>query len=259
MIIRKPTITLFYLLISSLLMASLVACGVPHRTGIYHTVKKGQTLYTISRVYEVDEAYLARINGVSDPTQLMSGERIFIPGASQVKSVPITVKPAPPPKPKPVVVVKKDTVPVKKPVASKPVPKPSYTKPTTTSKKPPASKGRFIWPVKGQVVKKFGNGTSKGLEIAVNSGTPVASAAAGKVIYSGSGISGYGNLVIVRHDDSFFTVYGYNKRNIVDAGAFVSKGEKIAYSGKPPSGGKNRVYFEIRYGKKPVNPLTYLP
>ncbi len=240
------------------MIALLSACAAKHRSGVYHTVKKGQTLYTISRVYEVDETYLARINGIADPTQLRSGEKIYIPGATQLKPVPITVKPTPKPIPqKPqVVVAQKKPEATPKPAVKKGTPKPRQTK---TYKKPPASKGRFIWPVKGKVVKKFGNGNSKGLEIAVDNGTPVSSAAAGKVIYSGSGITGYGNLVIVRHDDSFFTVYGYNQRNLVEAGAFVSKGEKIAYSGKPPSGGANRIYFEIRYGKKPVNPITYLP
>lgn len=246
-------------LIVILLLISITACAATRRSGVYHTVKKGQTLYTISRIYEVNEMYLARINGVADPTQLQVGERIYIPDADQVKSVPITVKPAAKLRPqKPVVTgTKKRPAPVKKSAVTKPRP---YKKPPVkTYKKAPTSKGRFIWPVKGRIVKKFGGKSSKGLEISVASGTPVASAAAGKVIYSGSGITGYGNLVIVRHDDSFFTVYGYNKRNLVTAGAFVSKGEKIAFSGKPPSGGKNRIYFEIRYGKKPVNPLTYLP
>lgn len=232
------------------------------RAGVYHTVKQGQTLYTISKVYDVDENYLARINGISDPTKLRTGQRVYIPGASTAMSVPVTVKPQPAPvvkkkvdTPRKKTAVRKKTV-KKETALSKPVESTSRAakKPT-----PPDSNGRFIWPVKGQIVKKFGNDSNKGLEIAVNDGTPVSSAAAGKVIYSGSGITGYGNLVIVRHDDSFFTVYGFNKRNLVNAGAFVSKGEKIALSGRPPSGGRNRVYFEIRYGKKPVNPLTYLP
>ncbi len=247
------------LLLSGVLLSLMLACGVAQRKGVYHTVVKGQTLYTISRVYEVDDSYLARINGISDPTQLQSGEQIYIPGATETRPVPITVKPAPEPeRPRPVApTVRNEPAPVVKPAPLQPAP--SIAKPAPTTVSQPKGKGRFIWPVKGTIVKNFGSGSSKGLEIAVNNGTPVASAAAGKVIYSGSGITGYGNLVIVRHDDSFFTVYGYNQRNIVEAGAFVSKGEKIAYSGQPPSGGKNRIYFEIRYGKKPVNPLTYLP
>lgn len=240
-----------------IMLVMVAACASARQPGIYHTVKKGQTLYTISRIYEIDEHYLARINGIPDPTQLQVGERIYIPGAEQVKSVPVTVKASPPPvyiKPKPATVKKTPA-----PVAKKSRPAPAKKTQTVPYKKPPSGKDRFIWPVKGKIVRKFGGNSSKGLEIAAAKGTSVSSAAAGKVIYSGSGITGYGNLVIVRHDDSFFTVYGYNQKNLVDAGDFVSKGEKIAHSGKPPSGGKYRVYFEIRYGKKPVNPLTYLP
>ncbi len=247
------------LLTTALLLTVLSACGASRQAGIYHTVKKGQTLYTISRVYEVDEIYLARINGIADPTELQIGEQIYIPGATQARPVPITVKTAPdPPPPPPPIAARAPITAEKKPTVSRPAPVATEPKPASSSP-PPSGTGRFIWPVKGTIVKKFGVDSSKGLEIAVDSGTPVASAAAGKVIYSGSGIAGYGNLVIVRHDDSFFTVYGYNQKNLVNAGAFVSKGEKLALSGRPPSGGGNRIYFEIRYGKKPVNPLTYLP
>ncbi len=250
----------FRFFIFLLLFALLAACAARQGSGIYHTVKKGQTLYTISRVYDIDETYLARINGVADPTQLRTGQKIYLPGVTKPRPVPVTVKPKPKFRPKPakpkVAKTPKKTRSKPKVTVKKAAPK---AKPKATYKKPPASQGRFIWPVKGRIVKKFGSGNSKGLEIAVADGTSVSSAAAGKVIYSGSGITGYGNLVIVRHDDSFFTVYGYNKRNLVEAGAFVSKGEKIAHSGKPPSGGAHRIYFEIRYGKKPVNPITYLP
>jgi lipoprotein NlpD len=232
---------------------------------VYHTVKRGQTLYTISKVYGVNEIYLARINKISDPTQLRIGTRIYIPGATGAKRVPVTVAQIThPPKPKP-----KYKPPVK-PVVKKQKPVKKWTKPATKKvtkkpasiKKTPVGKGTFIWPVKGKLVKKFNTRSSvgsKGIEVSARSGTPVSSAAAGKVIYSGDGISGYGNLLIIRHDDSFFTVYGYNRKNLVASGAFVSKGEKIALSGKPPSGGVPRIYFEIRYGKKPVNPISYLP
>lgn len=232
------------------------AANAPAR-GVYHTVQKGQTLYKISQVYGVDEIYLARINKISDPTQLHIGARIYIPGATGVKHVPATVA---------------QSTSQQKPKSQKQASPPKQQTPKTTTKttttkpsssvKAPAGKGEFIWPVKGKLVKKFNTNSSvgsKGIEVSVRSGTPVSSAAAGKVIYSGDGISGYGNLLIVRHDDTFFTVYGYNKKNLVQTGAFVSKGEKIALSGKPPSGGVPRVYFEIRYGKKPVNPLSYLP
>jgi lipoprotein NlpD len=248
-----------------LILLALTACGAyVSSSSVYHTVKQGQTLYTISKVYGVDEIYLARINKISDPTQLRVGSRIYIPGAAGTKNVPATVFNQEPPETK--TTTKSAVIPrVQKTPPVKNLPKPTRQKNTTRSapvQKTPIAKGSFIWPVKGQMVKKFNTHSpvgSKGVEISVSSGTPVSSAAAGKVIYSGDGITGYGNLLIVRHDDSFFTVYGYNKKNLVQTGAFVSKGEKIALSGQPPSGGVPRVYFEIRYGKKPVDPVTYLP
>lgn len=248
-------------LIALLLLAAGCVANAPAR-GIYHTVGKGQTLYTISKVYGVEEIYLARINKVADPTQLRVGARIYVPGATRVLKVPATVVQYTPPKPP----AQKKTpppkyVPKKKPTKPKPSVKPPK-KQKPAPKKVPTGKGTFIWPVKGKLVKKYNSKSSvgsKGIEVSVSTGTPVSSAAAGKVVYSGDAISGYGNLLIIRHDDSFFTLYGYNKKNLVEKGAFVSKGEKIALAGKPPSGGASRVYFEIRYGKKPVNPLLYLP
>lgn len=256
-----------YLLVLCTLLLLTAACVGPRESGVYHTVRKGQTLYTISRVYQVDERYLARINGISDPTRLQVGDALFIPGARHLASVPATVPDIVDPvphKPRPETVKPKPAKPVQ-PTRPKPPPaiKPAPAKPAPKASKPVATltKGRLIWPVRGKLLKRFDarTGGSKGLEIAVDSGTSVASAAAGKVIYSGDGITGYGNLVIVRHDDSLFTVYGYNRKNLVSVGAFVSKGEKIALAGTPPSGGKPRLYFEIRQGKKPVDPLFYLP
>ena len=236
--------------------------------GVYHTVKKGQTLYRISRTYGVEESYLARINGISGPSLLQSGQQLYIPGAQHVRHVPVTNRSAPantrarassPPRPSPAESAGKPA-PVPKAV---PVPRAAKPETVQAPKKPPtAERGRFIWPAKGKLVAKFGDkkgGVCKGLEIALKKGTAVVSAAAGKVIYSGDGITGYGNLVIVRHDDSYFTVYGYNRKNFVSKGDFVSKGQKIALSGAPPKGGPPRLYFEIRYGKKPVDPIFYLP
>jgi lipoprotein NlpD len=112
------------------------------------------------------------------------------------------------------------------------------------------------------VISKFGqktSGPSQGIEIAAGRGTAVRSAAAGRVIYSGDGIRGYGNMIILRHDDNFFTVYAFNERNLVKDGSFVGRGEHIAAVGVPPGGGAPRLYFEVRNGKQTVDPLFYLP
>ena len=93
----------------------------------------------------------------------------------------------------------------------------------------------------------------------MRSGSEVTAAAAGKVIYSGDGVNGYGYLIILQHEDDLFTVYGFNQKNLVRQGDYVSKGERIALSGIPPSGGKARLHFEVRKGKQAVNPILYLP
>ncbi|GAB4174438.1 MAG: amidase activator ActS [Geothermobacteraceae bacterium] len=242
-----------------------VACSPPR--GVYHTVGKGQTLYQISKTYRVSEAYLARINGISDPTRLAVGQKIFIPGATGTRYVPATVS-------TPTPVVKKPVTPSKpKQTVKNPGGKASSGSKKTTSVQKPApstrthigagvGRGFFIWPQRGRIVRSFGSRNGKvcnGIEIAMPAGSAVASAAAGRVIYSGNGISGYGNLIVVQHEKDYYSVYGYNSKNLVKTGSFVSKGQKLALSGVAPSGGTPRLYFEIRHGKKPVNPLTLLP
>jgi len=241
----------------------LSACAAS--AGVYHKVLPGQTLYSISRSYAVDENYLARINGIDDPTRLKAGQQLYIPGADRQKRVPVTV--SSPPASTPAVPQRSTTI--VSPTTAKPV---KSTSRATASPKPEAEapsrsvagqRGRFDWPLRGKVVRSFGSkidgALCKGLEISAHAGEAVVSAAAGKVIYSGDGISGYGNLIIVRHDDSYFTVYGFNEKNLVSSGAFVSKGQQIARAGTPPKGGSSRLYFEIRSGKQPVDPIFYLP
>lgn len=122
---------------------------------------------------------------------------------------------------------------------------------------------KLQWPLRGKIVRSFSSeakaGSGKGIEIAVRSGSSVNAAEAGKVIYSGDGVTGYGHLIILQHENDLFTVYGFNQRNYTRQGDFVSKGEKIALSGVPPSGGTARLHFEVRKGKQAVNPILYLP
>ena len=245
------SIRFFIIALCSLFLWSCVSSS-----GVYHTVRDGQTLYRISRVYGVNEQYLARINGIGDPSQLRVGQRLYIPGASRVRYVPSAdSSPAPPPAPPP--------RPVKKaPPVRRIAPPPNRPSPPTPSGPAPKVAGLFGWPLRGKVVDEFGRKTSaigKGIEILATTGTAVKSAAAGRVIYSGNGIRSYGNLIIVKHDNSFFTVYGFNRKNLVKVGSFVSKGDRIALVGTPPGGGSGRLYFEIRYGKDAVNPIFYLP
>ena len=238
----------------------LTAC---HR-GVYHTVEPGQTLFRISRTYGVDSDYLARINNISDPTQIRAGTRLFIPGADRQRTVAVVTSPSTS------TTQSRSSVPPRTAPAPPSVPVPQQPPRTTTPSPAPspptvetAPQKQFSWPLEGRIVRQFSSsaqaGSGRGIEVAAQPGTAVHAAEAGRVIYSGDGVSGYGHLVILQHDNQLFTVYGFNQRNLVNQGAFVSRGEKIALSGTPPSGGEPRLHFEVRSGKEPVDPQLYLP
>lgn len=244
----------------------LFGCSPPR--GVYHTVQPGQTLYRIGQTYNIDADYLARVNAIYDPSQLKVGKRLFIPGASRRRFVPATASTASVPQPK---------APISKPVSQpsssakanvKPLPSrlsgsssaEKYSTIKKNDKKTPS--GNFIWPVHGKLLKPFGQqgyGGRKGIEIEVNHGQNIVAAAAGRVTYSDDGIGGYGNLIILKHADDYYTVYGFNKKNLVSTGAYVSKGERIALGGAPPGCEGSRLHFEIRHGKNALNPVNCLP
>jgi murein DD-endopeptidase MepM/ murein hydrolase activator NlpD len=258
----------FFFAAAMVLAVALPSCAAPK--GVYHRVERGQTFYRICKTYQVDADTVARMNRIRDRSDLQVGQRLFIPGVSRTRYVPATANSA------------KTGVKRKKPnrnkksvraiaTADSTKPAPAKTSAGGTSSAlgarknpslPAGAKGKFSWPVQGTVVKNFGqkgSAVSKGVEIAVPSGSGVRAAAAGKVTYSGNGIAGYGNLIILKHDDSYFTVYGFNKKTLVRTGEYVSKEQRIALSGTPPGGGKPRIHFEIRRGKEALDPLYFLP
>ena len=252
-VLKIRTSIFLFLCLSSLFLSACEA-------GIYHTVKPGQTLYRISRTYEIDAAYLARVNAISDPSQMPIGTRLFVPGAERVLRVPVV---------KPQNTIKAVTAPVKKKVFPSFRQQPEVKKSKSVVARPQLSKikatqlKKMQWPLRGKIVRSFSKkakaGSGKGMEIAVRSGSDVTAAAAGKVIYSGDGVNGYAFLIILQHENDLFTVYGFNRKNLVRQGDFVSQGERIALSGIPPAGGLPRLHFEVRKGKLAVNPMLYLP
>jgi lipoprotein NlpD len=121
----------------------------------------------------------------------------------------------------------------------------------------PSARG-FVWPSSGQVIQRFGNSGSTGLSIAGNAGDPVVAAADGRVIFSGRGPRGYGNLVIVKHDSDLLSVYGHNRNLLVKEGASVKRGQRIAELGDSDAD-RPKLHFEIRKDSKPVDPAQYLP
>lgn len=119
---------------------------------------------------------------------------------------------------------------------------------------------QWLWPTKGRVIKTFSTGDqgNKGIDIAGQRGQPIVSTAAGTVVYSGNALRGYGNLIIIKHNDDYLSAYAHNDQLLVREGQTVTAGQRIATMG---SSGTNsvRLHFEIRYQGKPVNPQRYLP
>ncbi|MBW2452642.1 MAG: peptidoglycan DD-metalloendopeptidase family protein [Deltaproteobacteria bacterium] len=229
--------------------------------GIYHTVQPGQTLYRIAKVYEIDETELARVNNISDPRKLQSGQRIYIPGVDRprrVSSYPAQTSY------QTSASQKKSSTQQQEAVSTFQGNKDLQDKDRLTEQQESQKsvKGIFDWPLEGTILKKFGahsDAPHRGIEIGAPLGTPITASASGKVIYSGNAIRGYGNLIILEHNDDYFTVYGYNHLNLVKMNDFVGQGDKIATVGKPPNGESPRLHFEIRRGKSAVNPIFFLP
>ena len=116
------------------------------------------------------------------------------------------------------------------------------------------------WPTDGQILNRYsaGDPTRQGIDIVGKGGQPVRAAADGVVVYSGSGLVGYGELVIVKHDEQWLSAYGHNRTRLVNEGARVKAGEQIAEMGSTGAA-REMLHFEIRYNGKPVDPLQYLP
>jgi lipoprotein NlpD len=159
--------------------------------------------------------------------------------------------------------------------AATPTPTPAQTAPAAAPAAKPAAPPAVVaatggedavdwaWPTKGQVIAPFvdaapGQQSNKGIDLAGNTGDPVLAAGAGKVVYVGNGLRGYGNLVIVRHNASYLSAYAHNSRILVKEGQAVAKGQKIAEIGSSDAD-RPELHFEIRHQGKPVDPTKYLP
>ena len=128
--------------------------------------------------------------------------------------------------------------------------------PTIPSQPPPA----WSWPTSGRISVEFGGNPGPGTGILINgsAGQSIVAAASGQVVYAGSGLIGYGQLIIIKHNDTYLSAYGYNASLLVKEGQTIKKGQKIATMGEGPER-KPRLHFEIRRNGKPVNPRQYLP
>lgn len=125
------------------------------------------------------------------------------------------------------------------------------------SPSPGAAAGTFLWPASGQVVSRFNGGTNKGINIGGKPGDPVMAAASGRVVYVGSKLRGYGNLVMVKHNDEFITAYAHNRKILVRENEQVKAGQQIAEMGSTDSS-STQLHFELRRKGNAVDPMPYL-
>ena len=236
-----------------------------------YRVRKGDTLYAIAFRYGVDYRQLARNNGIDSSYSIYPGQTLsFKAAAVQSRSVSARNTQAKPssqsakkttfsPSTAPSKQSKTQSKP--QPVV-KPQPKSSTTnKATATTAKVAANRTlHWRWPSSGKLLQGFSTkGTeNKGINIAGKKGEPVHAAEAGKVVYAGSGLLGYGNLVIINHNQKFLSAYAHNSRILVKENDMVKRGVKIAEIGSSGAT-RNMLHFEIRRDGQPVNPMKYLP
>jgi lipoprotein NlpD len=231
----------------------------PAVTSGQYVVHRGDTLYSIAFRYGWDWKALAAHNNIPAPYTIRPGQAIRFGGSSSSEPSVVT-KNAPPVAP--VVVSKANATPQ---TPAKPAPAAvASTPPAPVSSAPSQSSGRgvdgWMWPTNGTLIGRFASNGSlnKGIDIAGQLGQPVLAASNGTVVYAGSGLRGYGELVIIKHSDTYVSAYGHNRRLLVREGQQVKVGQNIAEMG---STGTDRVklHFEIRRQGKPVDPLKYLP
>jgi lipoprotein NlpD len=228
-----------------------------------HTVQRGDTLYSVALRYGVDVRELARWNGLGDTSVLSIGQTLRLtPPAGVATVTPVApvgsteVRPLPAPGaaeaiPPPVTATAPPSV------APSAVP-PAVTKPEPMKPAPVESSVQWQWPAPGKVIETFEETRNKGIDIAGNEGDPVLAAADGEVVYVGSALRGYGNLVIVKHNEEFISAYAHNRQVLVKQGQGVKRGQRIAEIGRTDAD-RTKLHFEVRRQGKPVDPLRYLP
>lgn len=256
-----------------------------------HIVAKGDTLYSVSRKYNVDMKSLASLNNMSEPYNLSIGQKLYLPSSLGIEKV-VAVSP-----PASVanhdidsIVERWLSVPDNKTQKSKQkrAKKQKYTKGSANKKfeySKPVAKGKakiaakpkkkaplprpekrssskFEWPVKGKVISEFGTVAkgqhNDGVNIKTKEGAFIKAAENGVVAYAGNEIKGFGNLLLIKHSGGWMTAYAHNSKLVVKRGQKVKRGEVVAKAGSTGNVKTPQLHFEVRAGKKAVNPLKYM-
>ena len=223
-------------LLCLLLSVMLVGCsgsksGSDGSNGSVYTVKRGDTLSRISRLTGTSVAELARLNGIKPPYTIEIGQKIKTGSSSKLlgKKSTRTAKVTP----------------------SSAVPQASW---------PPVGQRCWRWPTSGKVILPYStsDGGNKGIDIAGKRGQPVYAAGAGKVVYVGNQLRGYGTLIMIKHNEDYISAYAHNDKLMVNNGQSVKIGQQIATMGSSDADSV-RLHFQIRYRATAIDPLRYLP
>lgn len=252
----------------------------PSTTGRY-TVQRGDTVYAIAFSNSLDYRDVARWNRIESADRIFVGQELRLtPPTDAVETQPLDDEPTPSARPlvestllsTPQAVLlpyseanwaQVTRAAAAKPPAAKPV---AVAAPAVTAAAPPVPSsatpdvqvGRWLWPSEGALAGRFGAAGGKGIDIVGARNTPVVAAASGKVVYSGSGLRGYGKLLIIKHAGEFLSAYAHNESILVKEGDSVAAGQKVALMGDSDTD-RVELHFEIRRYGKPLDPLVYLP
>jgi len=234
--------------------------------GRYHRVKQGETGIAIARAYGVQWSRIIDANQLDEPYILRAGQKLLLPTAREVAAMSMEDRakafridiadlisggePA------------EDETPVRHPAKS-----PAGQQASAAAGKPVVApstfSGGFVWPVKGKVLSTFGAKSggrfNDGINIKADLGEPVHAAADGVVAFAGDTIPGFGQLILIKHGDNWVTAYAHAQALLVSRGQTVKKGQVIARAGQTGAVDEPQVHFEIRQGRRPVDPLSRLP
>jgi lipoprotein NlpD len=245
----------------------------------FYTVKKGDTLYSIALDHGLDYRELAQLNGITDPGVIGAGHQLRLkPPQATVTTAPLVTTPGVEVQPltgaslppSTADSVKSQPQALRLPYSDQAYaqvagisPAPAQTAKVDPRVPPAREEGGdnldWGWPASGKVIGAFDDGSKlKGISIAGRVGQPVLASAAGRVIFSGTGIRGFGKLIVIKHNNTFLSVYGHNSELLVKEGQNVAKGQRIAEMGSTDAD-QVKLHFEIRRFGRPVDPIKLLP
>jgi murein DD-endopeptidase MepM/ murein hydrolase activator NlpD len=231
-----------------------------------HTLKAGESLYSIARQHGVALAELQRVNGITEPTRVRAGTVLHVPGSGPASAEPAPIAERMPAAAPPRASLGAPGTPGQPRILNTPGEHKTAAltdrSSDATAPAAEAASGRFRWPARGRVIASFGkrpDGThNDGINIAVPQGTDVHAAENGRVAYAGNELKGYGNLVLIRHDNGWVSAYAHADQILVKRDDVVKRGQVIAKAGKTGTVDQPQLHFELRQGAKPVDPLPHM-